>query len=113
MSVRTLELCPVALPKKFLAYANSSSKPAALPSLGQHLSISQRRPNEHAAVLAIPQRTDGNGDLLARFQRRLAPAAASQVVGTHALDGPTVHAALLVRHVHPNPGMGIGPLEPA
>src|SRR4051812_24665291 len=51
-----------------------------LAGLRQYATVGERCAHEHAAVLAVPQRADGNRDLLARLERRFAPAAAGQIV---------------------------------
>ena len=80
-------------------------------SHAQHFAVRPLGRLEAAPFIAILQRMERNGKLVADLDRRSGPASTFQVIGTHSLDSPGLHDALLVRHVYPNPGMRVGPVH--
>src|SRR5205085_11646574 len=65
-----------------------------LPTLHrQHAAIGCLRRDEHATLRAVSKRTVGDGDLVSGLQAGSRPAAASEVIRTHALEPPRINAA--------------------
>ena len=77
----------------------------------KRLAIGKRERDEEAALLPTPQRPDHNRNFVASLQAVGVPTLSRQIVGTIALNAPFVDTAIVLRDVHLDPAMRIGPLE--